>query len=299
MKSLFLCLALVVGLSACVPKVMTPMGKMTESAYVQIETVKAVTAQNSAQVACFQAAGTIGGADTLDPAIASVNAMGKVAAINGCASGASMQQTQIPQYVPPRSGWEVAADFGKTVVQIGVPGFVAVKQSGDARDVALGAQNAGVLIAQSSDRREAAIMQSAVGSNQAIAGSGFTAIGSVATGSNDAMAQAITAANTASAANVAALANMVTKLPPTIQAGGSVTQAGGSIDQSQNGANRVNGSGNETARNILCTANGGNAAATLGGLTASTVGATSALNPGYNPIISIVPAPTSNNCGGG
>jgi hypothetical protein len=170
-----------------------------------------------------------------------------------------------------------------------------VKQSNNARDVAIAQAGASVAIAESGDARQVETMRVATGSNATIASAGFGA----ATTGLTALATVSTSANNTGASNVAALATMVTGLPPTIQAGGSVTQAGGAVDQSVNGANRVTGNGNETARNILCTATGGEASAILGGIAASTVGATSALNPGYNPTVSIIPARTSNNCGGG
>lgn len=172
-----------------------------------------------------------------------------------------------------------------------------VKQSNNARDVAIAQTGASVAIAQSSDAREVGVMQATTRSSERIATAGFDATAAAAR----AASEAAQAAALAQAQAAQAQADAIAALPPTTQtiAGGSVTQAGGAVDQSVNGANRVTGNNNETARNILCAANGGNASATLGGLTASTAGATSALNPGYNPIISIVPAPTSNNCGGG
>lgn len=210
-------------LAGCGATVTTPMGKMSESAYVQLETVKAVTAQNSAQVACFQAAGTIGGADTLDPAIASVNAMGKVAAINGCASGASMQQAQIPQYVPPRSIGGEIVDLVKTGIQYGVPGVVAIKQSGDARAIALGAQAAAT--AQNGQQwngiggivRDTTAAQSATatGAVNAIAGV------SVAASNNNA------ATATAYAQTLGLGFAMLPSLTPSITAGGNVVQGDG------------------------------------------------------------------------
>jgi hypothetical protein len=174
-----------------------------------------------------------------------------------------------------------------------------VKQSNNARDVAIAQTSASVAIAQSGDVRQVQTMQAATGASAAIATGGFSAVAGIAGAGFGALGNAAESANASGAANVQALTTMVAAMPPTIQAGGSVTQAGGAVDQSTNGANRVTGNGNETARNILCTATGGNASANIGGFTASTVGATSALNPGYNPMVSIIPAPTSNNCGGG
>lgn len=189
--------------------------------------------------------------------------------------------------------------LNSSVIGAGIGAASQIIQSNNAKDVAIEQTKAGVEIARSGDARQVETIRASANSNTAIAAAGFGGVGAAANTGLAALAGVANAANVAGASNVAVLASMVANLPPTIQAGGSVTQAGGAVDQSTNGANRVTGNGNETARNILCTANGGNSAATLGGLTASTVGATSALNPAYNPLISFRPARTSNNCGGG
>jgi hypothetical protein len=172
-----------------------------------------------------------------------------------------------------------------------------VKQSNNQTQVALAQTDASVRIAESGDARQVGIVQAATGSNTAIAGT----VGTVATAGIGALGSVAQSANASNTANVAALADMTAALPPTTQitAGGSITQAGRDSDQSQTGRDRVTGNNNETARNTLCTATGGNATASLGSSSASTIGATSPINPAYNPVISLRPAPTRNNCGGG
>jgi hypothetical protein len=278
------------------------MGEMSESAYVHLETVKTVATQNTAQKSCFDAVGTIGGASLqaaiTDPAIAAVNAMAKVAGITGCASGASMQQAQIPQYVPPKSGLEVVTDFGKTVVQYGVPGAVAVMQSRDNKDIAIGAQNAGVRIAQSSDAREVGVMQATMRSSERIATAGFDATAAAATAASEAAQAAALAQAQAAQAQADALA----ALPPTTQtiAGGNITQAGGDVDQSATGGDRVTGDGNRLRNTVDCTAIGGSGAPATAGNNSATGGATSPLTAGYNPLITGGDgASGANNCGGG
>ena len=189
--------------------------------------------------------------------------------------------------------------LNSSVIGTGINAGSQIVQSNNAAKVAIAQTEAGVEIARSGDARQVETIRASANSNAAIAAAGFGSVGSVATTGLTALATAATSANNAGASNVSALANMVTKLPPTIQAGGSVTQAGGAVDQSTNGANRVTGNNNETARNILCTATGGDASASFAGFTASTAGATSALNPTYNPVVSVIPARTSNNCGNG
>jgi hypothetical protein len=285
------------ALMACAAaKISTPMGEMSESAYVHLETVKTVATQNTAQKSCFDAVGTIGGASLqaaiTDPAIAAVNAMAKVAGITGCASGASMQQAQIPQYVPPKSGWEIAADVGKTAIQYVVPGAVAIRQSSDNKEVALGAQNAGVAIAQSSDAREVGVMQATTRSSERIATAGFDATAAAARAASEAAQSAALAQAQAAQAQADAIA----ALPPTTQtiAGGNITQAGGDVDQSATGRDR------DVVRNTNCNALGGSGAPATAGNNSATGGATSPFTAGYSPFVTGGDgASGANNCGGG
>ena len=270
MKSLFLCLALA-GLSALVGCSAAQQKEIT-AAYIAAQQEKA-----RAVIACA----------TRVKGVATCGLM--VAAAYG---GGGTESVPVV-----RSDLDVV--LNSSVLGAGVNVVGQVVQSNNAAKVAIAQTDAGVRIAESGDARQVETMRAATGSNAAIANGGFAAVGGVAGAGFTALGTVATAAVNVGGANVAALANMVTKLPPTISAGGSVTQAGGSVDQSTNGANRVTGNNNETARNILCTATGGDASAILGGLTASTTGATSALNPGYNPFVSVIPAGTSNNCGNG
>lgn len=177
-----------------------------------------------------------------------------------------------------------------------------VVQSNNATKVAIRQTEASERIAETQATERVETMRAVTGSNAAIANGGFTAIGATAGAGFGALGTVAAAAVNVGGANVAVLADMVTKLPPTIQAGGSVTQAGGAVDQSVTGGHRVQDSQGvevEVTRPIICTATGGNTTATAGGFTASTTGATSALNPGYDPLFNITPAPVSNNCGNG
>ena len=169
-----------------------------------------------------------------------------------------------------------------------------VKQSNNARDVAISQTAASVAIAQSGDARQVATMQAATGANAAIATGGFGAVAGIAGAGFDALGNAAQSANSASAANVQALTTMVAALPPTIQAGGNVTQAGGNVDQSQTGRDR------DVTRNTDCTALGGSGAPATAGNNSGTGGASSPLTAGYNPLITGGDgASGSNNCGGG
>ena len=165
-----------------------------------------------------------------------------------------------------------------------------VKQSNNARDVAIVQAGASVRIAESGDARQVAVMQTATGSNAAIAGNGFSALGNAAT-----------SANYASAANGQALTGMVANLPPTTQivAGRDVIQAR-DVDQSDTAGDRVDGDGNRVRNTVACNAQGGSGAPATAGNNSGSGGATSPLNAGYNPLVSGGDgAAGSNNCGGG
>ena len=166
-----------------------------------------------------------------------------------------------------------------------------VKQSNNARDVAIAQTGASVAIAQSGDARQVATMQASTGANVSIASGGFNALGNSAT-----------SANYASAANVQALASTIANAKPTTQitAGGSITQAGRDSDQSTTGGDRVNGDGNRLRNTVACNAQGGSGAPATAGNNSGSGGATSPLNAGYNPLVSGGDgADGSNNCGGG
>jgi hypothetical protein len=160
-----------------------------------------------------------------------------------------------------------------------------VKQSNNARDVAIAQTGASVAIAQSGDARQVQAMQAATGANAAIATGGFTALGNAAL-----------AASTASTQNSQAWAGALASLPPTTQiiAGGNITQADGNVDQSATGRDR------DVTRITDCVAQGGNGAPATAGNLAATGGATSPLAAGYNPLLSGGNgASGANNCGGG
>ena len=163
-----------------------------------------------------------------------------------------------------------------------------------------------VILAQENTKREVGLLTAATGSNERISNSGSAATTTIATTGFNALRDSSTANTAAASQNAAAFAAAMaaaTAKPTTqITVGGNYTQAGRDIDQSVTGGHRVQDSEGvevEVTRPIICTATGGEASAILGGLTASTTGATSALNPGYNPVVSVIPARTSNNCGNG
>ena len=167
-----------------------------------------------------------------------------------------------------------------------------VKQSNNARDVAIAQTGASVAIAQSGDARQVATMQSATGANAAIATGGFGAVAGIAGAGFDALGSAAQSASNAGAANVAAITTMVAALPPTIQAGGNVTQAGGNVDQSATGRDR------DVTRITDCVAQGGSGAPATAGNNSGTGGASSPLTAGYNPLIAGGDgASGGNNCG--
>jgi hypothetical protein len=168
-----------------------------------------------------------------------------------------------------------------------------VKQSNNARDVAIAQTSASVAIAQSGDARQVQTMQAATGANAAIATGGFSAVAGIAGAGFGALGNAAQSANSAGAANVQALTTMVAAMPPTIQAGRDVIQAR-DVDQSSTGRDR------DVTRITDCIAQGGPGAPATAGNNSATGGATSPLTAGYNPLIAGGDgASGANNCGGG
>ena len=169
-----------------------------------------------------------------------------------------------------------------------------VKQSNNARDVAIAQTGASVAIAQSGDARQVATMRDATASNTAIAGDGFSGIRWVAGDGLSAVSGVAQTSAQAMADIAAAQSAAFAALPPTIQAGGNVTQAGGNVDQSTTGRDR------DVTRNTDCTALGGSGAPATAGNNSGTGGASSPLTAAYNPLITGGDgAAGSNNCGGG
>ena len=196
-------------------------------------------------------------------------------------SGRGNQSAQTPQYQAPPTFIDRVVQFAPLALGLGQ---LVASDRANTRQT-----DASVQMAAIGARRELGIVQAATGSNERIATGGFNAVSNIATQGYTALGSAANAASNASAANSQAWAFAIAALPPTSQviAGGSITQAGRDIDQSVTGRNRLQDSGGaevEVIRPIICTATGGPASAVLGGLTASTTGITSALNPGYNPV---------------
>ena len=168
-----------------------------------------------------------------------------------------------------------------------------VKQSNNARDVAIAQTSASVAIAQSGDARQVATMQAATGANTAIATGGFGTVAGIAGAGFTQLGNAAQSTNSAGAANVQALTTMVAAMPPTIQAGRDVIQAR-DVDQSATGRDR------DVTRNTNCNAQGGSGAPATAGNNSGTGGASSPLTAGYNPLITGGDgASGANNCGGG
>ena len=287
MKKLILCLA-IAGLSACASTVIMPDGsKMSESVYAHRLSVDAYTANSRKAESCDYAAAGIG------------DALGRVAALLACGQRtAGNNGAQVPTYQAPPTAMDRV--FQAAPLLLGVGNLWAGIRANDKQN------ETAVLLAAENTKREVGLMTAATGSNERIATGGFNAVSTVATTGFNALrdsatTNAITSAQNA-AANAAALAAATAKPTTQIIVGGNYTQAGRDIDQSVTGRNRLQdseGAEVEVIRPIICTATGAPVSAVLGGLTASTTGITSALNPGYNPVVNILPARTSNNCGGG
>ena len=271
----FIALALLM-LSGCASKVIAPDGsKMSETIYAHTLSVQAYERTADASSSCYARATT-----ELGLAICGL-------------SGRSGQSAQAPQYIAPPTMLDRVVQLAP--LALGVGQLVASDRA-NARQT-----DASVLIAGIGAQRELGIVQAATGSNERIATGGFTAVAGIAGAGFDALGNAATSANYASAANVQALTGMVANLPPTTQivAGRDVIQAR-DVDQSLTAGDRVNGDGNRLRNTVACNAQGGSGAPATAGNNSGSGGATSPLNAGYNPLISGgAGAAGSNDCGGG
>lgn len=187
--------------------------------------------------------------------------------------------------------------MNSSVAGVGLNVLGNIRQSDNARDVALAQTDASVRIAESGDARQVETLRAATGSNAAIAGT----LGAVASVGLTQLGSAAQSANNTSASNVSALTGMVAALPATTQitAGRDVIQAR-DVDQSATGGDRVSGDGNRLRNSVDCVAMGGTGAPAGGGSVAATGGATSPISATYNPLISGGDgASGANNCGGG
>jgi hypothetical protein len=207
-----------------------------------------------------------------------------VAAVYGAGGGDSVPVV--------RSDLDVV--LNSSLLGTGVNAISQVKQSNNAKEVALAQTDASVRIAESGDARQVGIVQAATGSNTAIAGT----VGTVATAGIGALGSVAQSANSSNTANVAALADMTAALPPTTQitAGRDVIQAR-DVDQTQTGRDRVTGDGNETARQVDCVATGGNGGPATGSNAGSAAGTTSPTSTAYNALAAGAGAAGGNSCG--
>ena len=276
------------ALTGCASSVIMPDGsKMSEAVYAHRLSVEAYEASTRKAESCDYAAAGIG------------DALGRVAALLACGQRtAGNGGAQVPTYQAPPTAMDRV--FQAAPFLLGVGNLWAGIRANDKQN------ETAVLLAAENTKREVGLMTAATGSNERIATGGFNAVSTVATAGFNALRDSSTANTAASAqnaaANAAALAAATAKPTTQITVGGNYTQAGRDIDQSVTGRNRLQDSAGaevEVIRPIICNATGGPVSAVLGGLTASTTGITSALNPGYNPVVRILPARTSNNCGGG
>lgn len=262
-------------LAGCASRVITPDGEMSEAVYAHTLSVRAYERTADASTSCYARATT-----ELGLAICGL-------------SGRGGQSAQVPQYIAPPTMLDRVVQLAP--LALGVGQLVASDRA-NARQADASVQIAGI-----GARRELGIVQAATGSNERIATGGFGAVTGTAVSGFNALGNAATSANYASAANVQALAGTIANLPPTTQiiAGRDVIQAR-DVDQSTTGGDRVTGDGNRLRNTVACNAVGGNGAPATGGNNSATGGATSPLSATYSPLVSGGDgAAATNNCGGG
>ena len=271
--------ALALALSGCATTVTTPEGaKMSEAVYAHTLSVTAYERSLNASSDCYSRATT-----ELGLAICGL-------------SGRSGQAASAPQYIAPPTLLDRVVQLAPLVLGVGQ---LVASDRANARQT-----DASVQMASIGANREVGIVQAATGSNAAIAGRGFDAVGNIAGAGFTALGNAATSANYAGSANSQAWAVAMANLPPTNQVTvrGNYNQAGRdiTIDESTTGGDRVFGSGNRLRNAVTCVSQGGNGAPATGGNQAATGAATTPLSTAYNPLITGgAGAPATNNCGNG
>ena len=193
-----------------------------------------------------------------------------------------------------------------TVLNSSVLGVVAGAGIGAVRDIKVAQSQERTQIANT--QAQAATQTAMFGAFTSVVGTGYNAVAQTSTAGFNSVtstAQAGFSAANAGAQSLERVSNTainasaqtaqdITRMPPTFQAGGDIVGRDYVRDQSATGRDRVQGDGNETARNVNCVSTGGNGgpASGSGGSsgTTGTSGSASA-NAGAG-------ADANNNCGG-